>query len=69
MSNGRKRQPTQLRLDKMAKVTDLLGEDEDPDVDCPQCQAKLVAQRDEVEGGTTTVLHCPSCGYVYLKRQ
>lgn len=68
MSNGRKRRPTELRLDEMAKVSDRVGEDDEAVIDCPQCQEPLVAQRSEVEGGTTTVLHCPSCGYVYLKR-
>ena len=68
MSNGRKRRPTELRLDKMAKVSDRVGQDEEAEIDCPQCHEILVASKSEVEGGTTTVLHCPTCGYVYLKR-
>lgn len=68
MSNGRKRRKTELRLDQMAKASDKLSEGEEQTVDCPQCQEPLVASQSELEGGTTTVWHCPSCGYVYLKR-
>jgi hypothetical protein len=73
MSNGRKRRHTELRLDEMSRATDVLKDDdlEDGDrldIECPQCRDRLILSRNEGEGGTSVVLHCTSCGYVYLKR-
>ncbi len=73
MSNGRKRRHTELRLDEMSRATDGLKDEDladgdELDIECPQCQTRLTVSRNEGEGGTSMVLHCASCGYVYLKR-
>lgn len=52
----------------MDRASEAMGDGAEPEIRCPQCQALLVASRDEVEGGTTTVFRCKACGYVYLKR-
>lgn len=68
MKSRRPRRPTEIRLEKMDLASEAVGDGAEPEVRCPKCQALLVASRDEVEGGTTTVLRCEACGYVYLKR-
>ena len=68
MSSRRPRRPTEIRLEKMDRASEAVVEGAELEVRCPRCQALLVASRNEVEGGTTTVFRCEACGYVYLKR-